>query len=1163
MDIPKKESTELGLYDFLVEAELQQYYETIRDDFKVEATAQLKRITENDLKAIGMSKPQMCRLKKYYRKYFHKNSLSMSKKVLLSKQDGKHCGSIDHTFDGNYDKLISKMSNKYIISTDSIVIHKKLGAGEFSIVQQGIWNNNGKRIQVAIKCLSRKNMQSNPIEFLKEASIMYSINHDHIVKLYGVALDTYTCMLITELAPLRSLLECLKEPSARVNFSITTLCNFATQIASGMHYLETKRLIHRDLAARNILVFSKNKIKISDFGFSRALSVEKDYYRTQYNVNLKLPIAWCAPESILYLKFTSSSDVWAFGVTLWEMFSYGSQPWAGLTGHEILDAINEPRFQRLEQPDYCPRDYYLLMQKCWQHEPIKRPQFSELVKLLPDMQPEQVRTLQKSDDVKQLIYRQNDIICVLDKTTDSHLWKGVLNDGRIGFFNPAHTTAHLNFNKDKNINEHIENNNKDINARSRQKIQIDLISSPQNDSNSNEEDRNNFDFYKHGLSMGLDHHDMRELLGNNQLSDFVASSIVEENINNQHEYYEIKEEGCNKSLITPTGSNKNDPGTSLTNDIDTIFQSFGAPFLFSPENGTSAEHESSNVQNEIREMQTKSSVNKKQTSVKPISAADQKTLYSAIAMAQELTARSMTDLERSQELAQVLSNTSRHRKFSMKLTNQNSPKHNRRHFSEEAASIPDIQATLSDEAKAVYNSLVAVQVFNSSLQTDDSKMSKYNFPDELQTMSNKNLDMSIVSPHLEEIMGFNKNGNQSNSCLLNLSSKINDSWFSLSPSMTSYTLKKSHSMSNIEAKENAQQTETNPIPLPPRDRSKSLHSQLLLPRHKRKYPLIIPETTENSAQTMEQRGKGDFPALQESDDNSICSSDVRLKTPVYALRVYNRLDNLEQPAIIESETSSSKDTTSTSDDLKSRAENFIKSTDILPVNNVKVKNVEHSDHDNEIDTKLKYLSLNFKNGNDSSNNENFSKSTDLKSFNFELLNNFYDKYSQNQNNSFNSDLKLTVNDMKSTIPTSSSSNHNYCLDSVKQTDQSVCVPELFRQSDHVSCEDLLEFAYDKPNIHRTRGPHNGSQSDEVRIMLKVLHGQSTPESCVLALNAASWDVLTAIKLERLRSLLQIQSTSTTLKNCQKILSRYGGNVVEAATFLKSENCNVLNDNNVE
>ena len=220
---------------------------------------------------------------------------------------------------------------------------------------------------------------------------MHSIDHKQIVQLYGVVLDTQSLMLVTELAPLRSLLECLKEPALRSSFPVLTLCDFALQICDGMQYLESKRLIHRDLAARNILVFSKFQVKISDFGLSRALGQGKDYYQTNFNVNLKLPIAWCAPESISFLKFTSASDVWAYAVTLWEMFSYGFQPWAALTGQQIIEAIDQPNFQRLERPDCCPNDYYLMMLSCWDHDPNKRPKFANLFySILPDCRPEQV-----------------------------------------------------------------------------------------------------------------------------------------------------------------------------------------------------------------------------------------------------------------------------------------------------------------------------------------------------------------------------------------------------------------------------------------------------------------------------------------------------------------------------------------------------------------------------------------------------------------------------------------------------------------------------------------------------------------------------------------------------------------------------------------------------
>jgi len=113
------------------------------------------------------------------------------------------------------------------------------------------------------------------------------------------------------------------------------------------------------------------------------------------------------------------------------------------------------------------------------------------------------------------------------------------------------------------------------------------------------------------------------------------------------------------------------------------------------------------------------------------------------------------------------------------------------------------------------------------------------------------------------------------------------------------------------------------------------------------------------------------------------------------------------------------------------------------------------------------------------------------------------------------------------------------------------ISDLSRQSDHVSCEDLLEFACDGPNTRRTRGPRNGEQSDEVRIMLKVLHEQSTPESCIAALNVTEWDVLAAIKLERLQGLLKKENNFVGLEDCKMMLNQCGGDVVKAAALLRS------------
>uniref|UniRef100_A0A182QNF6 non-specific protein-tyrosine kinase n=1 Tax=Anopheles farauti TaxID=69004 RepID=A0A182QNF6_9DIPT len=473
------------LYEFLAEAELQQYYNSLKNELKITNVTHLKYATDEDLRQVsGLSRPEIRRLRKYYEKYYPHGYLNKIRRLLQTPRKDEPSASSPTSSIEPIKSCPSPSkipNNKHIIPPDAICVNKQLGTGEFGIVQQGVWTNGSERIQVAIKCLCRERMQSNPMEFLKEAAMMHSIEHENIVRLYGVVLDTESLMLVTELAHLRSLLECLKDPGLRVSFlTVPTLCEFSSQICNGMMYLENKRFIHRDLAARNILVFSKNKVKISDFGLSRALGVGKDYYQTNFNVNLKLPIAWCAPECINFLRFTHASDVWAYGVCLWEIFSYGFQPWAALTGHQILEAIDEPHYQRLEKPECCPKEYYALMLKCWQHDAAKRPKFSEIFLMLPDIKPEQLKTIVAYSEQKKdyLMYRQGEIITVLDKSANAPYWKGVLNSGKTGLFNPANTVAYLD-SLPSSVNR--DSFCRTAERSSKRKIRTDMISRPQND----------------------------------------------------------------------------------------------------------------------------------------------------------------------------------------------------------------------------------------------------------------------------------------------------------------------------------------------------------------------------------------------------------------------------------------------------------------------------------------------------------------------------------------------------------------------------------------------------------------------------------------------------------------------------------------------------------
>ncbi|XP_062619577.1 activated Cdc42 kinase-like isoform X3 [Saccostrea cucullata] len=453
------------LHDFLEEAELLHYYSALCNQLRINTVPQLKYVEEEDLAGIGMSKPEMRRLKKMYKKECPHGALGKIKKdtlalvntlntkvtakvAILTRSDGPN-----RTLSPSPPEQRSRPTSyivspgRQIIPAEAIHINKTLGEGEFGVVQQGVWTTErGEKVQVALKCLSKDRMENGTQEFLKEAAIMQTIDHENICAMFGVVIDKDdTLILVTELAPMRSLLECLKEPTLRLDFPLSRLCDFAQQICDGMSYLESKRLIHRDLAARNILVFSKHKVKISDFGLSRALGRGKDYYQSKYSINLKLPIAWCAPECINYLKFTSASDVWAYGVTLWEMFTYGFQPWAGLNGQEILEAIDTPNSQRLECPDLCPKDFYDLMLKCWYHDPQKRPTFGEISILLPQMRPITMKASREFPEVTvpkdYLYYKANDVVYVIDKNTSNSpapgLWKGVLSNGKSGYFDPV------------------------------------------------------------------------------------------------------------------------------------------------------------------------------------------------------------------------------------------------------------------------------------------------------------------------------------------------------------------------------------------------------------------------------------------------------------------------------------------------------------------------------------------------------------------------------------------------------------------------------------------------------------------------------------------------------------------------------------------------------
>ncbi|XP_048845636.1 ephrin type-A receptor 4b isoform X1 [Brienomyrus brachyistius] len=263
------------------------------------------------------------------------------------------------------------------IDASSIRIERVIGAGEFGEVCSGRLKLPGKReICVAIKSLKAGYTDKQRRDFLSEASIMGQFDHPNIIHLEGVVTKCKPVMIITEYMENGSLDSFLKKHDGQ--FTVIQLVGMLRGIASGMKYLSDMSYVHRDLAARNILVNSNLVCKVSDFGLSRVLEDDPEAaYTTRGG---KIPIRWTAPEAIAYRKFTSASDVWSYGIVMWEVISYGERPYWEMSNQDVIKAIDEG--YRLPAPMDCPLVLHQLMLDCWEKGRSDRPNFGQIVNAL-------------------------------------------------------------------------------------------------------------------------------------------------------------------------------------------------------------------------------------------------------------------------------------------------------------------------------------------------------------------------------------------------------------------------------------------------------------------------------------------------------------------------------------------------------------------------------------------------------------------------------------------------------------------------------------------------------------------------------------------------------------------------------------------------------------
>ncbi|CDS37968.1 tyrosine protein kinase Abl [Echinococcus multilocularis] len=263
------------------------------------------------------------------------------------------------------------------IDRSEIMMRNKLGWGQYGDVYEALWKRYNSI--VAVKTL-KQDVDLNLNDFLAEASIMKNLQHKNLVRFLGVCTREPPYYIVAEYMPHGNLLNYLRQRSPG-ELTPPILLYMAVQIASGMAYLEANNFIHRDLAARNCLVGDQYTIKVADFGLARYMQLHEDTYTARNGA--KFPIKWTAPEGLAYFRFSSKSDVWAFGVVLWELATYGLSPYPGVELHGVYQLLEKG--YRMQRPHGCPESVYSIMLRCWSWEAADRPTFLSIKAELEEM----------------------------------------------------------------------------------------------------------------------------------------------------------------------------------------------------------------------------------------------------------------------------------------------------------------------------------------------------------------------------------------------------------------------------------------------------------------------------------------------------------------------------------------------------------------------------------------------------------------------------------------------------------------------------------------------------------------------------------------------------------------------------------------------------------